>query len=135
MSAVSWRDGWHMRRTRADYYTYLGDLLGVLAGRRSLADVFADDARRYGPATARGRVAAIWCDRLEETGGDLARTWSHSFPAADLALIELAQHAGSHALAMHPIWVWTPEYCLARCATIQCSTFEGLARVRLLRTV
>ena len=99
MSVVSWRDSWHMRRTRADYYTYLGDLLGVLAGRRSLADVFADDARRYGPATARGRVAAIWCDRLEVTGGDLAQTWTGSFPAADLALIEVAQHAGSQALA------------------------------------
>lgn len=88
-----------MQRARADYYIYLGDLLGVFEGRRSLSDVFADDACRYGPATPRGRLAALWCILLEESGGDLAQTWAGSFPTADLALIALAQGAEPRALA------------------------------------
>ena len=89
-----------MREMRADYYTYLSDLLVAQRGKRSLRDVFADDARRHGSGTARGRSSAHWARAFEMSGGQLSQTWDGFFPAADLALIQMAQHEGAAALSV-----------------------------------
>ena len=56
-------DAWRFRPGRADYYEYLADLIEGTQGRKSLRDVFEDDARRYGVDTERGRLAGEWGGR------------------------------------------------------------------------
>jgi len=89
---------WRFRSRRADYYEYLADLLEGSAGRRSLRDMFDDDARRYGPASVRGVLASHWARAYQEAGGDLYAAWHGTVPHDDLLLIGTAQHAGAGAL-------------------------------------
>jgi type II secretory pathway component PulF len=63
-----------------------------------LRDLFLDDACRYGPGTARGRLAEHWADAYEMSGGDLAAAWQKFFPADECLLIAAAQNAGGNAL-------------------------------------
>ena len=92
-------DGWRFRAARADYYAYLADMLQALQGRKTLLDHFEDDARRYGPATVRGRLSQQWARRYQESGGDLAAAWSSALPADECLLVASAQQAGGGALA------------------------------------
>ncbi|RXN93490.1 general secretion pathway protein [Achromobacter aloeverae] len=84
---------------RADYYEYLADLLDGLQGRKTLRDIFDDDARRHGPATARGRLARHWALAYERSAGDVAQAWAGTLPAGELALLRVAQDAGGGAFA------------------------------------
>src|SRR5690606_943246 len=84
-------DAWHFRAGRADYYAYLADMLQSLQGRKTLLDHFEDDARRYGPATVRGRLSQRWARRYQESGGDLAAAWSGTLPADECLLVASAQ--------------------------------------------
>jgi len=93
-----WRDRRYMSARRADYYRYVSALLVATDGRRSLRDFFLDDACRYGAATARGRVCAVWHLRFERSGGSLAQTWAGVYPDSDLAVIAMAQTEGARAL-------------------------------------
>lgn len=93
-------DARSMRRTRADYYAYIRDLLIAQNGKRSLRDMFSDDAYRYGPNCARGRLSAQWEKAFEISGGRLSHTWEGVFPDSDLALIAVAQDEGAEALAV-----------------------------------
>ncbi|GAA5233808.1 general secretion pathway protein [Verticiella sediminum] len=90
--------GLAFRGGRADYYDYLSALLIQADGRKSLRDIFEDDARRHGTASVRGRLCAIWAERYREHGGDLAATFEGSLPRDDLALVRAAQLAGANAL-------------------------------------
>lgn len=102
LSLREWSWGWVDRRrlcaARADYYAYVAALMLAQGGRRSLRDVFENDAHRYGMTTSRGRLSAVWCHTFESSGGNLAHTWRSVFPAADLALLAVAQRDGVHAL-------------------------------------
>jgi len=94
---LAW-DARRFRPQRADYYEYLSVLLGSLEGRRSLHDVFAADAHRYGLGTVRGRLSAHWARQFRECGGDLGETFAGTLPADDVALLRAAQLAGAGAL-------------------------------------
>ncbi|AOB33539.1 general secretion pathway protein [Bordetella sp. H567] len=83
---------------RADYYEYLADMLDGLQGRKTLRDLFDDDACRHGGGSVRGRLARHWSQALERCGGDLALAWAGSMPAAELALLHAAQEGGAGAL-------------------------------------
>lgn len=97
--AVAWHDGQCFQRQRADYYDYLADLIDSLQGRKTLRDMFDDDAHRYGPRTVRGRLALRWSRLYQESGGDLAATWAGAVPDDERQLIATAQRAGGGALA------------------------------------
>ena len=86
------------RAARADYYDYLADLMDGVRGRKTLRDIFHDDALRYGPGTARGMLCAYWLQAYQESGGDLYRTWHRTLPQDDLRLVRTAQQAGGGAL-------------------------------------
>ncbi|MCD0501901.1 general secretion pathway protein [Bordetella petrii] len=96
---AEWSDNLRFRRQRADYYDYLADLIEGLQGRKTLRDMFDDDARRYGARTVRGRLARRWSQRYQESGGDLATAWSGAVPDEELQLVGAAQYAGGNALA------------------------------------
>ena len=53
-------DALRFRALRADYYEYLADLVEGTQGRKSLRDIFDDDAHRYGRRTVRGRLSRYW---------------------------------------------------------------------------
>lgn len=96
----AWRLRWdavRFARKRADYYEYLADIIDGLQGRKTLRDLFDDDAHRYGPATVRGRMAHRWSKAFEDCGGDVAVTWRGSLPADELSLLRAAQAAGAGA--------------------------------------
>ncbi|CAM4326061.1 hypothetical protein [Kerstersia similis] len=86
-----------MRRRRAAYYAYLAGRLGQ-GGGRTLRGLFEDDARRYGAWEARGWLSQQWAQRCAQQGGDLEQLWQGVFPATELRLLRVAQHAGSDAL-------------------------------------
>lgn len=88
------------RRRRADYYEYLAALMAQAEGRKTLHDIFMDDARRYGPRTLRGALSATWAHRYRESGGDLWQTFHGTLPDEDVALLRAAQLAGADALTM-----------------------------------
>ncbi|MDX3907349.1 MAG: general secretion pathway protein [Pigmentiphaga sp.] len=93
---VSWA-AWRFRPGRADYYDYLADVMEASSGRKTLRDIFLDDARRYG-THPRGVLAAYWAGRYQEGGGDLYETFRSTLPADDLVLIRMAQRGGAGAL-------------------------------------
>lgn len=88
---------WRFRPVRADYYEYLADLMAQTGGRKTLRDLFADDAIRHGPRTARGRLAAHWLARYQESGGDLGASFERTLPDEDVLLIRIGQRAGAGA--------------------------------------
>lgn len=83
---------------RADYYEYLAALMEHGDGRKTLRDIFDDDARRYGRRTLRGGLSARWAHRYRESGGDLRQTFRATLPDDDVALLRAAQLAGAGAL-------------------------------------
>lgn len=87
------------RAQRADFYEYLGTLMTQTDGRKSLLDILADDARRQGRGSVRGQLSAHWAERYRTAGGDLGSTFAGDLPRDDIALIRVAQLAGSRALA------------------------------------
>jgi hypothetical protein len=91
-------DCWRFSFARADYYDYLSALLHGLQGRRTLKDVFEQDARRYGSASVRGRLSGRWLQGYQVAGGDLYATWSGCFPQVELGLIRTAQSFGNASL-------------------------------------
>ncbi|MBV7482369.1 general secretion pathway protein [Bordetella sp. BOR01] len=95
---ADWHDRRCFQRQRADYYEYLAGLIDSLQGRKTLRDMFDDDALRYGPRTVRGRLAGRWGRRYQESGGDIAAAWAGTIPDDECQLIAAAQHAGGDAL-------------------------------------
>ncbi|GAA4322993.1 general secretion pathway protein [Pigmentiphaga soli] len=86
------------RARRADYYEYLADVMEGTAGRKTLRDIFLDDARRYGARHPRGALSQRWAHRYQELGGDLFETLRGTLPRDDLLLIRVAQRGGAGAL-------------------------------------
>lgn len=105
LRALAWRrhfninlglrwDAWRFLPHRADYYEYLADLIDGLQGRRTLRDLFEDDARRYGPGTVRGRLSQYWAGAYQDAGGDLGAAWQGTLPAAECLLLACVQDEG-----------------------------------------
>ncbi len=91
-------DAWRFRQSRRHYYDYLGALLEGSGGTRTLKQIFADDARRHGMDSVRGRLSRQWLERFQAAGGDLYATWVGVFPEAELAVLRGAQLQGNDAL-------------------------------------
>lgn len=91
--------GWGFQRRRADYYAYLAVLVGQGEGRKTLLEIFEDDARRYGTRHQRGVLSAHWARQFRRCGGDLGQTFEGTLPDDELALLRAAQLAGGDALA------------------------------------
>jgi len=105
MNALAWvrrvqhvLDCRRFRGTRADYCDYLSALLSGMKGSRTLREIFAQDAARYGQKTCRGRLSSHWLQVYQASGGDLYVTWRHCFPDDELVVIRSAQAAGNSAL-------------------------------------
>lgn len=88
---------WRFRHARADYYDYLADLMDASNGRKTLRDIFVDDALRY-KRHPRGVLSAYWALRYQDGGGDLHETFRATLPGQDLVLIRMAQRGGAGAL-------------------------------------
>jgi hypothetical protein len=91
-------DAWRFSSKRADYYDYLSAVLHGMQGSRTLKHIFALDAHRYGPRSARGRLSLAWLNTYQAAGGDLYSTWMNSFPTDELVLIRTAQSFGNTVL-------------------------------------
>ncbi|MFD4839850.1 hypothetical protein ACFWP0_20265 [Achromobacter sp. NPDC058515] len=87
-------DALRFRSQRADYYEYLADLVEGTQGRKSLRDIFEDDARRYGLATERGRLCRHWATAYLEAGGDLGVAWADTLPSSECQLLSCVQDEG-----------------------------------------
>lgn len=87
-------DCWRFRRQRADYFEYLHALLSGLHFRRTLADVFLADSRRYQNKHWRGRLSTLWLQTYQHSGGDLYAVWQDCLPGDELMLIRSAHSAG-----------------------------------------
>jgi len=87
-------DALRFRSHRADYYEYLADLVEGTQGRKSLRDIFEDDARRHGRDTVRGRLSQHWAAAYPEAGGDLGAAWSDTLPAGECLLLSCVQQEG-----------------------------------------
>ncbi len=91
-------DAWRFNQGRRAYYDYLAALLRGAAGARTLKQIFAADARRYGVDTPRGRLSHRWLSLFQAAGGDLYATWSGVFPVTELAVLRSAQEQGNETL-------------------------------------
>lgn len=83
---------WFSAFGRADYYRFLADMIEGTQGTKPLIRIFQDDATRFAGA-ARGRLSARWARQFAR-GGNLARTFSKTLPAADIEVIATAQEQG-----------------------------------------
>lgn len=92
-------DAARFRSQRADYYEYLADLVEGTQGRKSLRDIFEDDARRHGLDTVRGRLSRHWAAAYQEAGGDLGAAWSGTLPASECLLLACVQEEGGELAA------------------------------------
>ncbi|KAA0911767.1 general secretion pathway protein [Pusillimonas sp. ANT_WB101] len=91
-------DRWRFRQMRVDYYDYLCALLHGGQGRRTLKEVFSQDAARFGQRSVRGRLSREWLSVYQASGGDLYITWRGSFPMIELSILRCAQAFGHAAL-------------------------------------
>lgn len=80
------------RRTRYDYYLFLGQLLKDSRGKRTMGDIFWKDVERYG-SRPRGVLARHWSEQHQD-GADLLKTWTGTIPEQDLMVIGAAVKAG-----------------------------------------
>ncbi|MBB1594906.1 general secretion pathway protein [Achromobacter sp. UMC46] len=87
-------DALRFRAGRADYYEYLADLVEGTQGRKSLRDIFDDDARRYGLRSVRGRLSHYWAGAYPEAGGDLGAAWAGTLPSEECLLLSCVQEEG-----------------------------------------
>ncbi|KRC82981.1 general secretion pathway protein [Achromobacter sp. Root83] len=92
-------DALRFRSRRADYYEYLADVVEGTQGRKSLRDIFDDDARRYGPDTVRGRLCGHWASAYLTAGGDLGVAWSDTLPSSECQLLSCVQEEGGDLAA------------------------------------
>ncbi|WP_157793043.1 hypothetical protein [Bordetella genomosp. 8] len=83
-------------RRRADWYEYLADMIEDSEGKRTVKDIFASDAARYGARTARGIVSAYWAHRIDDSG-NLGLTFAGTLPRREVSEIAAMQEKG-HAI-------------------------------------
>ncbi|HLR82353.1 MAG TPA: type II secretion system F family protein [Paenalcaligenes sp.] len=89
---------WRFRRYRVEYLRYLAALLTNFSAQLTFKVIFKKEQQRYGRHHVRGRLAALWLQRLNQHGGDLAIAWRGSFSPELLQVIRVCQHYGSRSL-------------------------------------
>jgi len=82
---------------RADWYEYLSDMIQDSEGRRTLRDILAADASRYGNRTARGVLSTYWAERLEETG-HMGQAVAGTLPQREVGTLAGMQAMGQNVL-------------------------------------
>lgn len=85
------------RSQRADYYTYIADMMVSGKGDIKLLTLFEKDAQRYGKS-ARGKLSHYWAEAYASNGANLSAAWEGTLPDDELAIIDVAQDAGAGAL-------------------------------------
>ena len=80
------------RKSRYDYYLYLGQLLRDSRGKSTMVDIFWKDVERFG-SKPRGVLARHWSEQHQD-GADLLTTWTGTIPEQDLMVIGAAVRAG-----------------------------------------
>lgn len=81
------------QKNRSDYYKYMADVLRNSKGKKTMLDVFLNDAARYGKKP-RGVLSAYWAKEYQENGADLVETWRGTLPDNDLMMIGAAVRVG-----------------------------------------
>jgi len=92
-----WWAAWRFHQHRADFYEYLADIIEAVAGRKTIKPILITYAHRHGPHTARGKLAAHWAARIEDTG-DLGAALADTMPVFDVTMITLLQGIGGAAM-------------------------------------
>jgi len=92
-----WWAAQSFRKHRADFYEYLADIIEAVEGRKTLRPILITYADRHGQTSMRGRLAAHWVHRIEESG-DLGEALADTMPNFDVTIIGLLQRIGGAAL-------------------------------------
>jgi len=95
--AQLWWAAQRFRKHRADFYEYLADIIEAVEGRKTVKPILITYAERHGRKTARGRLAAHWATRIEDSG-DLGDALADTMPAFDVTMIALLQGIGGGAM-------------------------------------
>lgn len=85
------------RRNRADYFDYLADIIEGSEGKKKFQQIFEQDGERF-VGKPRGVLSRYWAQTFSENGASLRLTWTQLFPDDELALLDVAQQAGSGAI-------------------------------------
>lgn len=96
MSDLSFKErlaAWHFRKQRADYYAYLANMILASRGGAKLIDMVGRDVERFA-GKPRGTLAAVWLERLEKNGSNLAEAWQGTLPDDEVAIVRVAIEAG-----------------------------------------
>lgn len=81
------------RKQRADYYAYLANIIVASRGNTKLLTIFERDAQRF-EGKDRGTLSALWVERLQANGANLAEAWQGTLPDDEVAIVRVAQEAG-----------------------------------------
>jgi len=92
-----WWAAQRFRKHRADFYDYLADIIEAVEGRKTIKPILITYADRHGKHSARGRLAAHWATRIEDSG-DLGDALADTLPAFDVTMIALLQGIGGGAM-------------------------------------
>jgi type II secretory pathway component PulF len=95
-SALSFSVRWaayQFKSKRLEYYTNLADRIEAADGKKNFLDFFTADAQRYA-GKSRGVLSEHWVVRMQDTGADLANTFSGTLPEEEVMLIRVAQQSG-----------------------------------------
>lgn len=85
------------KNNRHEYYEFLSMIMIESMGRKTILDIFRDDATRYGKSNPRGVLSDHWARKIEESG-DLAQTFKGTLPDEDVNFIASLQAAGGGIL-------------------------------------
>lgn len=97
LNPLKWAAFRFRARAREAFYDYLADVLDATQGRKTLKAILAHDADRYGLHTTRGRLSQHWAYQIEEHG-DIAKAFTGTLPAQEVAVIGMLQRIGGNAL-------------------------------------
>lgn len=84
-------------KNRAEYYSYVANVLRSSAGLIKILQIFENDSQRY-KGTPRGTLSVLWHERYSDNGGNLADALDGTLPEDELAIVRVAQNAGVDAL-------------------------------------
>lgn len=85
------------KKNRHEYYEYLSMIMIETQGKKTILDIFRDDALRYGPKSNRGALSEYWAQKVSENG-DMAETFKGTLPNEDVNFIYSLQEAGGGIL-------------------------------------
>src|SRR5699024_6709586 len=96
-----WERFWcqcRFRRSWDEYLLYLAAFVTNFSAQLTFMCIFKMSQLRYWRHHVCVRIAALWLQRLNQHGGDLAIAWRGSFSPELLQVIRVCQHYGSRSL-------------------------------------